>query len=83
MAVSPLSPQDVADCVNVLGLTKDQFTRFLSGAVLLAQRNQVQAQIEQANAQANAAAVALQDTIAGLQAQLQQIDAQYRAAFGG
>ncbi len=78
-----LTSQDVADCVNALNIDKPTFTAFLQGAVLLAARNKVLAQIDAANAAANTSATATATTIAGLRTQLAAIDAQYQALVGG
>ena len=78
-----LTSQDVTDCVNALNIDKPTFTAFLQGAVLLASRNKVLAQIDAANAAANTSATATAATIAGLRQQLAAIDAQYQALVGG
>lgn len=77
MATTPLTPQDIADCVNTLGITKDAFTVIIKAASLLVQRNTIQAQILAASAAANTAGTDFQSKVAALQAQINSIDQQY------
>lgn len=83
MPTTPLTPQDVADAVNALEIDKATFTQFLAGAALLAERNQIQAKIAQAQAAQQAAVAAAAGTIQALNSQLAALDAQYNQQFGG
>lgn len=82
MAVTPMTPQDIADAVNSLGIDKAAFTTFIGAAALLNRRNVILAQIDKANADANAGMTAAQAAIATLRAELAAVDAQYNALVG-
>lgn len=82
MAVTPMTPQDIADAVNALGIDKATFTQFLAAAALLNRRNVILAQIDKANADANAGMTAAQGAITTLRTELAAVDAQYNALVG-